>query len=128
MKIHRIAIAGLLLLTACAGTPGQTAGRASSGSAPISQAELEQASAADLYTVIQTLRPRWLRVPQIATNSSSNLLVVYYGQSRLGGPETLRNIATGDVRSVTFLRPAEAQLRFGNNHASGAIVLEPAAR
>ncbi|MGI9179790.1 MAG: hypothetical protein ACR2H9_04730 [Longimicrobiaceae bacterium] len=126
MSLHRLAIVCLVLLAACATAPNQSAGRASAGNAPITEAELYDSSANDLYTAIQMLRPRWLRVQQVATNSSSNLLVVYYGQSRLGGPESLRGVAIGDVRLVTFLRPPEAQLRFGNNHTSGAIVLEPA--
>lgn len=126
MNLRRLALVPLVLLAACATTANPSSGRTSPGNAPITEAELEQFSANDLYAAIQSLRPRWLRVQQIATNSSSNVLVIYYGQSRLGGPETLRNVPIGDVRSVTFLRPAEAQMRFGNNHASGAIVVEPA--
>jgi hypothetical protein len=127
MKSSRLRILGLLLVlaaTACA--PATTGGRTSAGNAPITAEELESSRANDVYSAVQSLRPRWLRVQQIATNSASNAVVVYYGQSRLGGLESMRNVAIGDVSSVVFLRAAEAQLRFGNNHASGAIVLEPA--
>lgn len=127
MNTSRFGVAALLLLlvaSACA--PNSAGGRTSRGDAPITVEELESSRANDLYTAIQSLRPRWLRVQQIATNSASNVVVVYFGQSRLGGLESLRNVPVGDVSSVVFLRPAEAQMRFGNNHASGAIVLEPA--
>lgn len=93
---------------------------------PITEEEIAQLDATDLYTVIQSARPRWLVTQQSKTDLNNDEIVVYYGRVKLGGLAELRSIATGNAAGVYFLRPARAQMLLGNGHVSGAIMVEPA--
>jgi len=89
----------------------------------ISQDDLAQSSAIDVYAVIQELRPLWLRSRgQISLDdpTSGNVHAYLHGE-RLGEVSELRHIATRDVREIRFYTPAQAEMKFGSGNAGGVI-------
>ena len=119
----------LLLLAAVSSlacAPNAPAGRPqrTGGDTPIAVAELSEIGARDALSAVRVLRPRWLRrTPQ--TLSGNDGVVVYLGTLRLGGVQALTDFSTSDLDEIRYLRPDQAQLRFGVGHLNGAIVLTP---
>jgi hypothetical protein len=64
------------------------------------------------------------RSPGTATpvEQSPDTLLVYVGDAVAGGFEELATIPAADVQEIRWLRPADAQYRFGMRH-SGAVIL-----
>jgi hypothetical protein len=81
--------------------------------------------AASLYDVIRLRRPRWLRPPN-PTSVRSELqtgIRVYMDRMEFGGVEALREIHPSAAAEVQYLRPSQAEARFGPGHPNGAIVV-----
>ncbi len=66
---------------------------------------------------MRRLRPRWLR------GRGGDLPVVYVEQVRRGELEVLERLVPEDVAELRFLSAGDATLRFGTNHAGGAILV-----
>lgn len=81
--------------------------------------------AATLYDVIRLRRPRWLRPPQpVSVRSELQTGIrVYMDRVEFGGVETLREIHPSAASQVQYLRPSQAETRFGPGHPNGAIVV-----
>lgn len=81
--------------------------------------------AASLYDVIRLKRPRWLRPPQptsVRTELQTGVRV-YLDRVEFGGVEALRDIHPSVAWQVQYLRPSQAETRFGPGHPNGAIVV-----
>ena len=76
----------LLLPVACASSGGAT-GRDSSR---LTADEIQSVDVSTLYDVVQRLRPRWLDVRATTGFNGTDDIVVFQGQSLVGGTETLR--------------------------------------
>lgn len=130
---------GLLALAACAG-PGTGSGvPAPHGQSVISLQEIQESAHGNVYDLVQSLRPAWLRPRgaqsvgeaargsgaggQVAVQAGQDQLLVYLERARLGGPEALRQIDPRNIRSITYLDRTQATYRFGPGHLHGAIVL-----
>ncbi len=117
--------AATLALAACATQQSglRPAARGSSrGGGPITHADVVASGAANAYELVQTLRPVWLRRRgATSVNDLYEGIVVYLDNGRLGGIESLREIAAASVGTVRFFDPAAANYRFGQGHVSGAI-------
>ncbi len=81
-----------------------------------------------LYDIVQRMRPEWLRehgatsiAKGLAGSQNADLVQVYVGQVRLGGPGVLERLETSAATSLKYYTPAEAQARFGPGHPNGAI-------
>lgn len=103
--------------------------------------QIEETRGGNLYTVIQALRPEWLRtrgtgsMRETARGSASGrggiqieqpaipTIRAYLDDSVLGDADALRNVDPGLVGEVRFLSPAEATHRFGAGHIHGAILV-----
>jgi hypothetical protein len=48
---------------------------------------------------------------------------IYLDELPLGPPESLHLIPLGQVRTIRYMTPVEADLRFGGRHAAGAILV-----
>ena len=92
----------------------------------LTQEEVLESNSQDVYSVIQERRPRWIRSGQALSLSDANpveSVVVYFEQSRQGGPEVLRGMPLSGISEIRFYSGLEAQQRFGLDHRLGAIVV-----
>ena len=117
----------VLLAAACASSSGPTRASARPNPEVIAEAELAEYANTPVRQTIQRLRPQFLRSRGASSinRMSVDVIAVYLGSSRMGGPEVLDQVRTGDVREIRYLSPSDATQRFGLNHTAGAIVLVP---
>ncbi|MEJ2185647.1 MAG: hypothetical protein P8Z36_06870 [Gemmatimonadota bacterium] len=115
----------ILLLAGCA-TAGSSGFRPGSGDTL--EADEIQAAGAEIqtaYDAVERLRPRFLRLRANATagvgTNRADPVVVYINGIRRGGVAELRRIRAAQVERIHYVRPTDAQTRYGNNHGSGAI-------
>jgi hypothetical protein len=93
----------------------------------ISQEEMVQSGATNLYDVVQRLRPQWLT----GTNASNfagggQAIVVYQNDTQLGGLDALRQLSPGYAEVLRFLDGSEASNTLpglGSRRVGGAIVV-----
>ena len=143
MKRGRLIAAGLLsLAAACAGS-GQGSGRVGAGGRDmILPDQIAASTAVDAYSLVQSLRPHWLRVRdnargaevQVATRNGegeastgqgyeAGSVNVYLNNARMGPVDALRQIPLAGVRYIQYFTPAQANLRWGAGNANGAILV-----
>lgn len=117
-------VAGALLLFSACGTSSQSS---SQGGDPdfISAEQMESAAERHntAHSVVENLRPLWLRKRGQNSIENPSDIVVYVDGSRYGTPDVLHQILANDVASMEFLSPAEATNRYGTGHAHGAILV-----
>ena len=88
--------------------------------------ELKVETAQNLYDVVRIQRPSWL-TKTVRNRQGNDAIVVYLNDRKLGPLNVLREIQVTAVRSLQYLSPTEAQLRYGPTHGSlAAIVVEVA--
>lgn len=112
-----------LLVGACASASGPAA--PSYNAHAFNTQELEAAhSTVDVYTLIQSRRPLWLKRRGRQSVLAPGDIVVYVDRLRYEGPGVLRSLAVRDVVSLVYLPPSRAQAYYGLGHPHGAIVVE----
>jgi hypothetical protein len=122
-----LAVLVCVIAAACsAGTGGRSAGGESLSL--ITSAEIEATGHADAHSLVQALRPQWLRVRGASSISGTETLKVYLDGSLLGGPDHLRRISTQSIGSIRYLDGIDATQRWGLDHGSGAIVVSSRGR
>jgi len=93
--------------------------------------EMAQTSSANLYDVIEQLRPRWFQVRSVTSLQGQNQQIgVFVNRVYQGGLDTLRGMPKSGVAQVRYLDgpTASAQLRTpGATALAGAIVVETVA-
>lgn len=92
----------------------------------ITEADVRAAiNASDALTLVQRLRPHWLRQPRRveADPRTMEFLLVRYNNREIGPYATLRDINTSNVVSIRFYSPIEARTLFGPTYGAGAIVV-----
>ena len=134
--------AALGVLAACASAGSGTAAGAG-GRDLILAEEIARSGAADVYSVVQTARPQWLRgrgdqgrgagirmgntdsngETSISEGSSAPTPNVYLNNARMGTADALRQIPTANVRYIRWFSPAQANLRWGAGNTHGAILV-----
>ncbi|MEX1185868.1 MAG: hypothetical protein WEA80_04705 [Gemmatimonadaceae bacterium] len=120
-----------LIATACASVPPGVDTAPGRSRNFIPQEEIRAQVSGTALDAVRVLRPTWLvkRGPQSVSFEAD--IWVYLDRARLGGVESLREIAAGNVAWMEFLNPAAANYRFGAGHPHGAIVVslsDPAGR
>jgi hypothetical protein len=114
-------MAALVLSAACA-TGGE---RAAGSGAVLEAAEIEAAGPQirTAFDAVEQLRPQFLRTRANPTVGGTRLdpVRVYVDGTPWGDPESLRNLRAEQVVRVRYIRPSDAQTRFGGNHGSGAL-------
>lgn len=110
--------------SACATTGGQN-GLSGGNPDRIAPEQMEEAAQQHdtAYTVVQNLRPLWLRKRGRSSISNEGEILVYVDGSRYGTPSDLRSIPAMNVESMRFLSPAEATNRYGAGHQDGVILV-----
>lgn len=89
----------------------------------ITAEEIAAAHQSDAYSLVQNLRPNWLRVRGTSSLSIPEVVQVYLDGSRLGGTDYLRQIATQSINRLQYLSGVDATQRFGLDHGAGAILV-----
>ena len=122
-----LALGLAILLSGCGSTGGSAASR--SGTNTLTQAEIEEIGAANLYEVVEKLRPRWLQVraPTSMTEATAAVIGVYVNRTHHGGVEVLRSMPVTGVTTMRYMdgTQASAVLRSaGGTALAGAIVIE----
>lgn len=113
---------------ACAGRPGSSGGTERGDADIITAAEMDASGHSDVLSLVQSLRPRWLRVRGASSIAGRETVKVYLDGSRLGGPESLRQLSTHSIGSVRYLDGLDATQRWGLDHGAGAIVVSTQGR
>ncbi|MFL5499614.1 MAG: hypothetical protein ACJ79Q_00100 [Gemmatimonadaceae bacterium] len=150
--LQTAAVCCSVLFTACATTSangvGSSTAVAKTKTNPefITTAEIDAATFRDAYEIVQRLRPSWftkarassggsLTGTQVSGSSggmsgvqsggSGGTLVVYLDNTRMGGPEALRDISASAITSLQYMDAATATAKLpgiGSTVISGAIV------
>lgn len=95
----------------------------------ITTEDIEQSkSMGNVYSLVQRLRPQWLRKRGRSSISSPGDIIVYVGGARFGGPGSLRQVEVTNVEALEFLSAAQATNRFGGGHEHGAIIVQMKSR
>jgi hypothetical protein len=116
-------LAAALLAAGCASGGASSASTRSQHNV-ITAAELSRAGDVSLYDALEKLRPAMLRSHGGAgVMTGERTLQVYVGDQHLEGVDALRSILARTVKEVHFLEPQQANARFGENNAGGAIVV-----
>ena len=89
----------------------------------LTAAEIVAARVTDAYQAVSQLRPEFLRRRSGAMPFVPAPVQVYVDELPFGPPESLHLVPLGAVRSIRFMSPIEADLRFGGRHTSGAILV-----
>jgi hypothetical protein len=116
----------VILLSGCAGTAAGGAGDRDANR--ITRQEILDANAANLWEVVNNLRPRWLQVTNMPSMSGGSAqILVYRDNVRLAGPDALRGMNPELAQEIRWLDRMEASSRFprsgGGGEVAGAIVV-----
>lgn len=120
-----IALAVAVFLSGCA-----SGGSAGSGinSNVLTQAEIQEALASNLYEVVEKLRPRWLQIrAQTSLTQTGGEIGVFINRTHQGGVEVLRSLTIDGVTGMRYMDgpQASAALRSAGGTAfAGAIIVE----
>ena len=125
--IQRVSLllVSVLLFSACASTPSSGTSRRSD---LITAEEIESVNASNLYQVVERLRPRWLEIRARRSFNSITQIVVFQGQTYLGGPDMLKQFGKDAAQSLRYLDGATASATLpgmGTRQLEGAIVIRP---
>lgn len=128
--MRRVNPAGLIfacvLAAACSASTGSGSPRSSASI--ITTEELQASGYADAHTVVQSLRPNWLRVRGASSMTTREAVKVYLDGSLMGGTDHLRQISTQSISTLRYLDGLEATQRWGLDHGAGAIVVSTRGR
>jgi hypothetical protein len=124
MKIRLLALALLVSLSACALGRQGTTGRGNAHG-PIRTEELRFLGTGDALSAVRSLRPSWLRSATPQSVRGNDHMVVYFEDLRIGGVDALQGMSITEIGRIEYLRPHQAQFRFGPGHLNGAIVVLP---
>ena len=135
----------MLTALACAATAlsAQSGTKARNTSDRILFEELQGSRANNLYDLVESLRPQWLRINEHQTVRTKKVettmtahgrtatvevidepeIIVYVNNTRLGTRESLRELPVVAVTSLEFVSPTKATLRWGGGHIHGAIIV-----
>ena len=121
-----IFVAAIPLLMLFAGCASLESGEGSDRNR-ISEEELQEADASNLFELVDRERPRWL---QVRTDRSlaggSTQVLVYEGNTRLGGVEVLEGFHPSEVDALEYIDGSTASAMLpglGDEHVAGVIML-----
>jgi len=142
-------IAAIVECASTGGAPGSSSAKAKSNPDVITTAEIDAGNFRDAYDVVQRLRPTWFtkaRASSTGTLSGTQVtggsggmsgvqsstgsvgLVVYLDNTRMGGPEALRDLPATSISSLQYMDAATATAKLpglGSSIITGAIVASP---
>lgn len=109
----------LVLLSAIAACYGGRPTRPANQGDPylIKSEELSRTNQTNVYDAVRQLRPFWI------TRTGEAGIAVYLDEQLIGGLGTLRRIPLHVAQRVRYMRPSEAQVRFGSVNGLRAAIL-----
>ena len=113
------ALVALLLLTGCAAT--HSSGDSSTDRNLLTREQIEEQTYRTAYELVDALRSNWLRTRGTDSFRSPTQVQVYVNDSRVGGVDALRTIATQDIAYIRYYDANAATARWGLDHGQGAI-------
>lgn len=124
-------VAAVAILCACTTTtPAPSSARAAAQGSPdyITSLEVAATPVANVYDLINRLRPQWLRTQpgSIRDNTRSQIIAVYLDDARIGDIASLRSISTSGVQSLRYYDAVRAGTLLhnpGSDPIAGAIVI-----
>jgi len=122
--IRGVTAAVLLVSAACASGGSSGAG---TDREFLSRDDIESVEVSDLYEVVQRLRPRWLNVRGDRSFGLTTSIVVYQGQTRLGGVDVLKQFGPETAETMRYMDGPKASSTLpglGSQHVAGAIIIE----
>lgn len=124
-RFHRVVLlVCLAAFASCAPAGPQSSPSVRHDPNRITLEELESnAQLSNLHELVQRLRPGWLRGRGPDSFRQVTVVKVYYDNTLLGGPDTLRNIRVDGVVSLRFFDASEATQRWGIGNTQGAILV-----
>ena len=109
-------VAATFAASACASTP-KTGGDSASNT--ITADQIAAANVPTAYDAVDRLHRAWFR----DLTGTGDVVVYLNNQKQDGGKEALRNIPASEVQTLEYLRGSDAQMRFGQDAAGGAIIV-----
>lgn len=117
-------VAPLLTLIGCAASGARAT---QTNSTVLTREEIATINVGNLYDAVQRLRPRWLVVRADRSFNNQTAIVVYEGQTLLGGPNALRDINVTSIDRLQYIDGPRASATLpglGSQHVQGAIVIQ----
>jgi hypothetical protein len=125
MMATRLTVSAVALaLAACAS--GGSAGGGTNRDL-LTREEIQGVGVSTLYEVVERLRPRWLALRGDRSFRTDTGIVVYQGQTLLGGPEALRDLGPEAVESIRYLdgpRASSTLPGLGARHVQHALIVQ----
>lgn len=124
-KYASLVLATVMIVSACASTPSDGPRRQFD---LITTEEIEATNVSNLHQLVERLRPRWLDVRGQQSFSTPTAIVVFHGQSYLGGVEMLRQMGKGEARVMRYLDGPTASATLpglSGRQVEAAIVINP---
>jgi hypothetical protein len=120
MRLRRSSLALVLLLSAAcsARTDG---GRPSADRNLITRDEILEHQFSNALQLVEALHSNWLRTRGTDSFASPGRVLVYLDESRLGGIDSLRSIATQSIGYIRYYDGISASARWGLDHGHGVI-------
>lgn len=120
----RMARFGLAMVLLLGCSPPATTGESNNARPDrnvITLPEIQAARTDNAYELVRVLHPMWLRKRGSNSMQYDGDIVVYLNETRLGGPEALRQVETISITSIRYFDPGAAHYKFGSGHHHGAI-------
>lgn len=119
-----------LVSTACASAGSGTGGTSRSSTSDITPEEIGSRATLDLYTLVQQLRPNWLRTRGQSTPAGGlrAVQVAIDGRLQPGGLDVLRTLRGNEVTRIHFLGGQDATTRYGLDVEAGVIEVTTGSR
>jgi len=91
----------------------------------MTEQELRESTVLNALEAVRQHRPAWLRSRGATSRGTSAEPVVYYGEVRMGGIQSLSQFNIGGIKELRYYNATEATNRWGTGHSAGAIFVVP---
>ncbi len=124
----RLVVCALLSIAVACATSGSTSGSPRQDSSVITREQILQNQYRTAYEAVQALHSPWLVTRGTDSFSNPTQIWVYLNETRLGGVEMLREIATSTISYIRHYDGIAASARWGLDHGQGAIYVSTTRR